>query len=472
MIKISQLYIQNVGPFEGETFDFSVEEGHPDIHIFTGINGCGKTTILHSLAASFDHFEEEHHRAEHKSNLLYKRFHSSFSTRTWETQPKSKIQTLLTTKKNEFHEETSAYWCGICGNIHMFYDRINGKLDDNYQVNSEMNHLQHTPQFYPLSKYKNAAKKKELKDDEFYFAAFGYSGYRLIESAQIKHVNTEKDNPLSLALEFVKKNDESGDISNWIASSYSKAAIEETEGNKELAIKLRGALDCLRNGINELTEGEFTFKVKTNPWQVVLVYYDKELEFDVLPDGLRSILSWMGDLLMRLDSIPWKNKNIPVNEQHIILFLDEIEVHLHPKWQYQILPLTRKIFPNAQIFLTTHSPFIINSIDNAKIHKLKLENGVSKVHETRLSETGDSYNYVYEHILDTKNKFAAATEKKIAEFDKIDAEIVRGDFRNEEKFKELVGELVEEGEEVITMISSKLYRLKRVIGKDYLNGKN
>ena len=71
---------------------------------------------------------------------------------------------------------------------------------------------------------------------------------------------------------------------------------------------------------------------------------------------------------MRLDAIPWENKSIPITEQKIFLFLDEIEVHLHPTWQYKILGIINNLLPNAQIFISTHSPFIINSIDNAKIY--------------------------------------------------------------------------------------------------------
>ncbi|MBK7937436.1 MAG: ATP-binding protein [Lewinellaceae bacterium] len=51
----------------------------------------------------------------------------------------------------------------------------------------------------------------------------------------------------------------------------------------------------------------------------------------------------------------WEN-DTPVFERNFILFLDEIEVHLHPAWQRKILPAVQKLFPNAQIFISTHSP--------------------------------------------------------------------------------------------------------------------
>lgn len=54
MLRVSQLYLNNVGPFTKQVFDFSIEEGHPDVHIFTGQNGSGKTTLLHAIASCFD----------------------------------------------------------------------------------------------------------------------------------------------------------------------------------------------------------------------------------------------------------------------------------------------------------------------------------------------------------------------------------------------------------------------------------
>jgi predicted ATP-binding protein involved in virulence len=255
-------------------------------------------------------------------------------------------------------------------------------------------------------------------------------------------------------------------------SRYSKAAIEEMQGNKVLADQYRAALNCLIDAINELTNSEFRFEVKTNPWKLAIYYHTREIEFDVLPDGLRSLLSWLGDLLVRLDEIPWADKAIPVNHQHIILLLDEIEVHLHPKWQYHILPLTQKIFPNAQIFVSTHSPFILNSIDDAKIYKLQTIEGTSVLDKIIMSQTGNSYNYIYENILETVNYFSHSTTQNIARFNVLDAEIVRGNKVNEVEFEKITQDLLNEGEEVSAIISSKLFRLKKITGKDYLNGKN
>ncbi len=464
MINIKQLVIEKVGPFEKEKFDFSIQNGEPNIHIFTGSNGTGKTTLLHAIASAFDYYEEGH--KEHLSNNFYKRFHTDEEDDKEMT--KSFAHAVITNNRKVI-DKIISYNCMLCKTIHQEYEKT---MANNFSI-------ARTPKAYAkqslakdLTYYKNAIIAEDISNKKFKFAAFGYSGYRLIKSGHIQFDGQETFNPLKLALEFVKERDTGAMVSNWIASRYSKAAIEEIHGNKAVADRYRAGLNILIDCINELTDNQYKFEIKTNPWKVCISYFGKEIEFDVLPDGLRSLLSWLGDLLVRLDEIPWEDASIPVNEQPIILLLDEIEVHLHPKWQYQILPLVQKVFPNAQIFLSTHSPFILNSIDNAKIYKLQTINGISKLDSVVLSNTGHSYNYVYENILETFNRFSISTMKDLMRFNELDAEIIKGDLSNEQEFKEVVMRLFSEGEEVTDIISSKLIRLQRVTGKNYIHGEN
>ncbi len=466
MIKVKQLYLKNIGPFVEQKFDFSVKVGNPDIHIFTGSNGSGKTTILHAIASEFDYFENDH--KEHTSNVFYKRFRTSDEDEK-EMSLSYAHAILCDISSNKVSDKIVCYKCRSCGNLHQNYEKT---VSNDLKITKIGNGYRFKPQNIDLENYKNAIIAKDILNKTFKFAAFGYSGYRLITSAKIQIESEQSFNPLYMALEFVKEKNTGFLVSNWIVSRYSKAAIEETHGNKELASRYREALNCLIDSINELTENEYKFEIQTNPWKVVIKYYEKEIEFDVLPDGLRSLLSWLGDLLMRLDEIPWENKSIPVNHQNIILLLDEIEVHLHPKWQYQILPLTSKIFPNAQIFVSTHSPFVLNSIDNATIHKLITQKGESKLDRKLLSQTGDSYSFVYENILETFNEFGYQTMKDLKRFNEIDIEIMKDNLENEKEFREVIQRLIKEGEEVTAIISSKLFRIKRIKEKDYFNGEN
>ncbi len=75
-----------------------------------------------------------------------------------------------------------------------------------------------------------------------------------------------------------------------------------------------------------------------------------------LSDGFRSILALAGDLIWRMiQAFPESKK--PLEEQGVVL-IDEIDIHLHPKWQRSIAGLLRKTFPNVQFIVATHSPIV------------------------------------------------------------------------------------------------------------------
>jgi len=463
MLKVDQLYLHNIGPFSSQKLEFDIAKKHPDIHIFTGPNGSGKTTILHAIASCFDFFENDH--KEHTSNLFYKRFHKFSEDK--KTMAESYAHCILrTSEKNKVLDKIAVYGCKNCGNIHQDYEKT---VTNSNAISKNGKNYQTRPHSQKIGEYKRAIVSKSLRKKEFEFAAFGYSGYRLIKSSHIEIENQDSFNPLHLALEFVKDKNTGFLVSNWMVSRFSKSAIERVKGNDKLANKYMQGVNVLQNAISELTNDEIKFEIDTNPWNVKLLFNSKEVEFDVLPDGLRSLLSWLGDLLMRLDEIPWKNDSIAVNEQNIILLLDEIEVHLYPKWQFLILPLTKKLFPNAQIFVSTHSPFVINSLDNAKIHVLKTKSGTSKIKEILLSNTGYSYSYVYENILETTNRFGIEAMNKIKEFNVLEEQLANGDDSVEEQFLAILKELKDEGDEVMDIISSKLAKLQRLKGKNYLS---
>ena len=78
-----------------------------------------------------------------------------------------------------------------------------------------------------------------------------------------------------------------------------------------------------------------------------------------------------------------------------VLLIDEAENHLHPKWQKVFLKNILDIFPNLQIILTTHSPFIVSSIKNSRIYVCKSFDTYSDI----IEETDFYSNSPIEEIL-------------------------------------------------------------------------
>ena len=57
--------------------------------------------------------------------------------------------------------------------------------------------------------------------------------------------------------------------------------------------------------------------------------------------------------------------------QPAVCLIDEIDAHLHPKWQAKIVPALRSMFPNVQFISTTHSPYVIETVEPYQIFVLK-----------------------------------------------------------------------------------------------------
>jgi predicted ATP-binding protein involved in virulence len=91
------------------------------------------------------------------------------------------------------------------------------------------------------------------------------------------------------------------------------------------------------------------------------------IELGALGDGYRATLTWV------LDLISWwllyKERGSFQDITGIVL-VDELEKHLHPRWQIDILSLLRKAFPKIQFIVTTHSPLIISGSSGVPVHTL------------------------------------------------------------------------------------------------------
>jgi len=75
-----------------------------------------------------------------------------------------------------------------------------------------------------------------------------------------------------------------------------------------------------------------------------------------LSDGFRSILALAGDLVWRLiEAFP--ESDSPLEEEGVVL-IDELDIHLHPTWQYEIAGWLQATFPSLQFIMATHSPII------------------------------------------------------------------------------------------------------------------
>ncbi len=92
--------------------------------------------------------------------------------------------------------------------------------------------------------------------------------------------------------------------------------------------------------------------------------------------GYQTTLSWIFDLSKKLFERYPDSPN-PLKEPAIVL-IDELDLHLHPQWQRQIIKFISDIFTQTQFIVTTHSPFIIQSIEKINLFVLhKTDDGIT-----------------------------------------------------------------------------------------------
>ncbi len=93
-----------------------------------------------------------------------------------------------------------------------------------------------------------------------------------------------------------------------------------------------------------------------------------------LSDGERGLLALVFDLTRRL-AIANPDGDNPIAEGVALVLIDEIELHLHPKWQRDAMKRLPAVFNNCQFVITTHSPQVIGEVPARCVRLLSIKNG-------------------------------------------------------------------------------------------------
>ncbi len=418
-MRITKIHLQNIGVFEDTTIAFP-EKTDPDkaeIHILTGENGTGKSTVLYGLSS-------------------VQRLYSYLEDRFIYRNPESSLKV-----------ELGSEGCII----HTFDGK--GRFDS----------VQSSP---AIMEYTDKINHRDYALETFDFAFFAFSGYRTIGSTKIHVIQELKQSPFDSALDFDKSSNSSL-FTQWVANNKTKEALELIKNGLGRAERYRKSISRIEEAVAEIIDKQIKFVLETEPLSLLIKVEGKQLPFDLLPDGLRSIISWVADLLMRLDRIKWAT-DVEVLDRNFILFLDEIDVHLHPAWQRKVLPAVQKLFKNAQIFVSTHSPFVVGSVDGAWVHKLVLdENGNSHAEPPRRSEDGESYQYILKEVFNIEEQFGVGTERMLAEFRDIKSKILENQPYDREKFLKLAHDIAVQSIELSSIMGMELRQLSRIKQADF-----
>jgi len=100
--------------------------------------------------------------------------------------------------------------------------------------------------------------------------------------------------------------------------------------------------------------------------------------FTGLSAGYSAVLDIVADMMLKMQP---KDTIVRTFEMPGIVFIDEIETHLHLELQKEILHILTSIFPNVQFVITTHSPFVVSAVQNSLIYDLENKESITNLTE-------------------------------------------------------------------------------------------
>ena len=184
------------------------------------------------------------------------------------------------------------------------------------------------------------------------------------------------------------------DLQEWLLQlDYSQKS-----GSEKSQKRLEKMHDLVRS---DLFPGvtDFSFKKDGDNEHIVVVFSagkDGDVRFEELGFGYQTTLTWLADFCKRMFEL-YPDAENPLHEEAVVL-VDELDLHLHPKWQRDLVPTLSKIFPNVQFIVTTHSPHVLQSMEDVNLYVLR-RNAESGEIEAERSNVTSFTGWTVEEIL-------------------------------------------------------------------------
>src|SRR5262245_23048399 len=256
-MRIDSISLHEVGPFKDVTINFpeGTDPDLADIYLLTGPNGCGKTTVLYAIAALI----------QNEAGLLRPRMWSESSG-----------VTLVVSDGERSHERAMSLGPAV----------------------------RPAQPVAPLDGYSANASMDSLRSVRMSWAAFAYAGTRMVESGRVASISEPLNSPLADSLSF-HHTANTGNLAQWIASQEFLRLKAKESGRSDRAEQITRSVRAIEEAIARIIEDpSFVFVSGSElDLDVRVRRHGTILDMRVLPDGLKSIVSWVADLLMRLDRI-------------------------------------------------------------------------------------------------------------------------------------------------------------------------
>lgn len=388
---IKKLTLVDYANFEHMEFDFfSEQKPTKKVTILIGENGAGKSNVLEAVATLLSWFVARLRSGDKAPGILIP------ENKIRMNQPAAFIQGIFLSEEEDFTWHMVKTQKGQRGSRESSLKEASNLATKFAERYTKAPHTTVLPliAYYPATRYMLDIPQRVVTHHEF-MPIDGYQKWTL--------KNSEWS---SVAIDFRRffewfrngddlKNEVFTElISDWSVFNFkdfrgklslSKENISSfidyqklQDVNPELAERFAAAygpqLAAVGRAITTFMPGYSDLKISRQPLQMTIRKSEKTLDILQLSQGERSLLALVADIAYRL-AIMNPTASDPLQGEGIVL-IDEIDLHLHPRWQRTIIRNLQRTFPNCQFILTTHSPLVVSDPQDVQI--FLLENGSAK----------------------------------------------------------------------------------------------
>ncbi|WP_259015815.1 AAA family ATPase [Emticicia fluvialis] len=194
-----------------------------------------------------------------------------------------------------------------------------------------------------------------------------FKTHRDILYQNLKTINTDAQKQIGTFASETVNGSEVNDLKNWFVNRHLWSAHENHLDESQIR-NIHLARECFK-----ILNSSISFsKVLPNSNDILLNTPNGEIYFEYLSSGYKSCIAVLMGLIKEIE-LRYKSPSKFIKDFDGIVFIDEIDLHLHPEWQARIYESLKIILPNAQIFTTTHSPHIIQVAEAKEIIPLALD---------------------------------------------------------------------------------------------------
>jgi predicted ATP-binding protein involved in virulence len=359
------MHIQKVTIKNFRCFEHLEVNLDPDINIFVGNNGSGKSALLDALAAAMYPYVTEIQRIVDNLTELFPFFQQDLPVQ--QNGSRKIHQSEFTVSATNLPDWTIIYKDPPSKNGHEDENKRIIRMPPHLLLENPESLQEGTQQLY--LELKNQCRAINNQNSELSVIVYYQGNRNLNNIPELESYSNNSFDRFDALKNCFNATANFTDLATWFfVRDYEELIKIRSRRNTDFELP---DLKQIRKAISTIIAPNARVYFSGATSAKLMVEWEmetgekRELLLSQLSAGYRNMLALVMDFARRLAQANPQMEN-PL-EAEAILMIDELDLHLHPTWQQRIIPDLKKVFPNTQIIATTHSPEVVTTVKQNQV---------------------------------------------------------------------------------------------------------